>query len=518
MLEDSKDGHSFFENLVKSLHEAVIKVNLKAEILYASPQFYELFGYKPEELIDSKIIDYVHPDDIKKILRKFKEAIKSRGNLLKLEFRAHHKDGNYLNIDSRGKLIEEEGKKRIVGVLRDVTQEKKAQKKSQFLSSLIQHIKDAIIVTDIDFNIIFVNQATESLFGYSKEELIGKSPGVLNAEPLAEEIQQKIYKTVASGQSYLGYFKNRKKNGTTFICEMKISPLISESGELNGYIGIQRDVTERKKTEKKLRQSEEKYRLLIESLSDMIFVIDEENRYEDVYTSQSKEEDLYEDPSVFLGKNVEDILPPKISNSFIECANKVRKSGTQQAFEYKLKIDGKEKWFSATIDQHKNSNKIISVVRNITKRKRAENEMKEALKKADLYKDLFIHDMTNILQNLSIPNELILYQLDKSKEDDSDYKYSKIIEQQIKRGKMLIRNVRTLSLIEDTDTNLKKVKADSLLKNAIETVEHMILEPAEITINNPIGPIYVKADDLLENVFENILINGIRHNNSDKKK
>ncbi|MFA5087497.1 MAG: PAS domain S-box protein [Candidatus Omnitrophota bacterium] len=140
----------------------------------------------------------------------------------------------------------------------------------KILSSVAEQVSDAIIVTDLDFRIRFVNKAVEDLYGYSRKYLLGKDPGLLNVEPLAEDIQQDIYRTVSSGKVWIGSHANRRKDGSAFLCEMKISPMYDQEGKVYSYISIQRDITEKKKAEELLREKESLYRLVVETQTELI--------------------------------------------------------------------------------------------------------------------------------------------------------------------------------------------------------------------------------------------------------
>lgn len=132
-----------------------------------------------------------------------------------------------------------------VGVAVDVTARRQAEQQVRFLGTIAEQTADAIIVTDTDYRIVYSNASAQGLFGYSAEEFLGRTPEMLNAEPDAPAIQNQIYKDVASGNSYLGTLRNRRKDGTTFVCEFKVSPMRDAAGRVSGYIGVQRDVSER---------------------------------------------------------------------------------------------------------------------------------------------------------------------------------------------------------------------------------------------------------------------------------
>lgn len=119
-----------------------------------------------------------------------------------------------------------------------------------FFSSITEQVSDAIIATNKKFRIIFVNKAAERLYGYSKKELIGKRPDFLNAEPMADQIEKDIHRSVVLGKTWVGRHLNRRKDGTTFICEFKITPIKDEKGKTHCYCGIQRDVSDKEEMRK----------------------------------------------------------------------------------------------------------------------------------------------------------------------------------------------------------------------------------------------------------------------------
>ncbi len=123
-----KESEENYRNLVNSISDAIIKIDLKGTISYVSPQMSDIFGFKEKELIGMNALKFVHPEDIQSMLEIMKNSIQS-GDLLYQEFRGKHKNGNYIPIAARGSVIKEEGEYRIIGVLRDITEQKEAEKK-----------------------------------------------------------------------------------------------------------------------------------------------------------------------------------------------------------------------------------------------------------------------------------------------------------------------------------------------------------------------------------------------------
>lgn len=136
---------------------------------------------------------------------------------------------------------------------REICCRREAEKSLRLLTALTEQAADSVVYTDADYKIRYVNRAAEKLFGWRKEELIGKMPDILNAEPNREEIQREIYDTISAGGLYTGESLSRRKDDSVFYCQMRICALYGEDGNICGYMGSQRDVTPRREAEMALQ-------------------------------------------------------------------------------------------------------------------------------------------------------------------------------------------------------------------------------------------------------------------------
>ena len=139
----------------------------------------------------------------------------------------------------------------------EIAERKRAEEELRFLSSVTEQVIDSIIVTNLNFEITYINEAAEKLYGYSQEELVGKNPGILNAEPEAEQLQESIYKTISSGKVWTGEHLNKRRDGSIFTCGFKISPLVDKQGQTSAYLAIQRDITERVRAQRALQKTKD---------------------------------------------------------------------------------------------------------------------------------------------------------------------------------------------------------------------------------------------------------------------
>ena len=150
-----------------------------------------------------------------------------------------------------------------------ILQRKFFEEKNNNLANIVTQSDDAIIQTNLSFEIIYINPKAEGLFGYQIDEVIGKTPEIFNAEKTAPEIQNQIYQTVSQGKTYSGEYLNKRKNGNTFWCQMKISPLTDNHGTVYGYMSSSRDITERKKAEEEQRKLHEKSLFLSKTANEL---------------------------------------------------------------------------------------------------------------------------------------------------------------------------------------------------------------------------------------------------------
>jgi diguanylate cyclase (GGDEF)-like protein/PAS domain S-box-containing protein len=218
----------------------------------------EMLGYSLEEISPTTIETWqnlIHPLDLERALNKTQKHFDGEIDEYDTEIRMKHKDGRWIWMNDRGRIVnwtENNQPLKMVGIHLDITERKKREKELQFLAKAMTNISDSVMLTDKYFKIQYINKASERLFGYTLKELKGKTPEIFNAEDLSNEIQQEIYDKISNGEIYEAEILNKRKDGSTFICEFKITPIEDSEGEVYAYTGIQRDITDRKRQEEKL--------------------------------------------------------------------------------------------------------------------------------------------------------------------------------------------------------------------------------------------------------------------------
>jgi PAS domain S-box-containing protein len=160
----------------------------------------------------------------------------------------------------------------------DITQQKQAEEQLRLLSSVTKQVSDSTIITDPNFRITFMNQAAQDLFGYTIDEARGKSLAIFNKIPPTEENRQIIKKTMEAGKVYSAIISKKRKDGTTIICDCRISPMYDEKGKIVSLIDVQRDITKQKDVETKLQEHKKLIDSILATMPEGVLVIDNQDR------------------------------------------------------------------------------------------------------------------------------------------------------------------------------------------------------------------------------------------------
>lgn len=150
------------------------------------------------------------------------------------------------------------------------------QEELRKLSRAVEQSASLVAITDSNGEIAYVNPKFCELTGYVPDELIGRNPRILKSDDLPAETYRQLWKTITAGGEWQGEFHNRKKNGELFWTISTISPIRNRRGEITHFISVQEDITERKRSEAALRESEAKYRSVVELSPDIICVHQDE--------------------------------------------------------------------------------------------------------------------------------------------------------------------------------------------------------------------------------------------------
>lgn len=212
----------------------------------------DIIGKNDFDLFPYEIAQKFYQDDIE-VMQQAKPVINH------IEFlRSHNGSEKWLST-SKFPLFNDKGQViGLVGIGRDITSQKNAEKKIIQLSKGIEQNPAAIVITNINGNIEYVNERFSDISGYTVDELLGQNPRILKSGFTPEIEYKKLWKTITAGNEWRGDFLNKKKNGDLFWESALISPIRDDMGEIINFIGIKEDITHRKQMENDLITAKEK--------------------------------------------------------------------------------------------------------------------------------------------------------------------------------------------------------------------------------------------------------------------
>ena len=400
-----------------------------------------------------------------------------------------------------------------------------ANYKIRNLRLIIDSIFEEITILDTSYNITDVNKAFCERYKVSKEDVLGKKCYKLThgsnhvcTLPECKCPVENVIKTGKSSKSIHTHYKN----GNEIFLELVAYPIKTDEGKVEQIVKIGRDITKQEKIKLEIRESEEQLNLILSNMDDSVFVISKNLKI--LYMNKKAEEHF---GKCSIGDTCYEVLMNRDEICEHCTFNKLMNNYNANIRFEKLFINSQrneKKYFEhscSPILSFKGEPAIIDIIRDITFRKKAEKSLKksereyqEAYKRSKFYKDLFTHDINNILQIINSSLELIVLNLNRVNFKSSIKELVNTAQEQVSRAAKLAFNVRRISEIEDTGLYLTAIDVRDVIGTSIQYITNGFQnKKIKIEVMHLERPIYIRANDVLQEVFDNILINAVLHNN-----
>ncbi len=270
-----------------------------------------------------------------------------------------------------------------MAMIQDVTERKRAEEELLKLRLGIERSKEAMFITDINGTIVYANPAFEKIYGYSREEALGKTPRILKSGTLPQEVYKQFWDTLLAKKVVTGELINKTKDGRLLNIESSSNPILDKDGNITGFLAIQHDITERKLSEAALQESEERYRKLVEFSPDAIG-IQSEGKIVFINVAGAKLLGAV-NPEQLIGKPVIDFVHPEYQELAKERIRLMREEGknVSPSEEKFIKLDGSviDVEVIAMPFTYQGKPGIQVIMRDTTDRKRAEEALKQSEEK-----------------------------------------------------------------------------------------------------------------------------------------
>ena len=363
-----------YRMLVETVQEGIGFVDAAERITYCNRAYAGIFGLTPRELTGRSLFEFL--DDEQRQKAREQTALRREGIRSSYEIVVEAEGGERKHLSASGSPIVDEGGRfrGAVHAIIDVTERKRAEALLRQQSTAIENSIDGMAILDEDGEYAYVNEAHARLYGYDeRDELLGKGWGVLYDDEQLARFHRHTMPTLRANGQWRGEAVGRRRDGSTFPQELSISAIAG-----GGFVCVVRDVTERKRAEEARRESEERFRHLIEQAADALFVHDLRGRFVDA--NQKACELLGYTKDELLTMSVADIeenfdpaglldLWDRVADKrsvMIEGINR-HKNGTLFPVEIHLG------WFEAEGERL-----VLAAVRDVTERKLAEETLRQS--------------------------------------------------------------------------------------------------------------------------------------------
>jgi PAS domain S-box-containing protein len=399
--------------------------------------------------------------------------------------------------------------------------------KGDIYNALINDFPDVVLLLNRNGVILNASKNSSSYFNVENvEELIGRNLSDLATSGNKDKIKKDLSTLVASQSLGMVEYEFQGRSGTTFIGELSLSAFSPQRSNQEYFIAILRDITNQKIIEIELRENKQMFQLVMDNIPQLISWKDVNSIYLGCNKNFARVAGL-NDPKEIIGKNDYE-LPWKISEaeSFFEIDQLVMDTDKPEyhIIEPQLQADGKQAWLETNkIPLHNSKQEVVGILctyEDITERvnsqnalRDSENKYKEAYNRAEFYKDVFAHDVSNILQGILSSVELSRFKMGKPKKNVELFNLFDIIEDQVSRGANLVSNIRKISSVDKINRNLRKIEICSILRNSNNYIKNNFPKrKIKITFKSDYDKLFVQANELIGDVFNNILYNAVKHN------
>lgn len=389
-----RENEARYRTLVEQAFDGILFYDVNGQILECNNSGANTIGYTRDELLQMNVADLFFEQDLQ--LRPLEIPSVTEENQV-FDYRTmRRKDGSSVEIELVTRLLPDG---RYLAVGRDITDQNKALSQQNLLSSIVNSTDDAILSTDINGLITSWNKGAEQIYGYTAEEMIGKSHQELLPDQVYSDellIMDRIYR----GELLQHYeTKRKRKDGALIQVSITTSPLLNKKGELTGISKVVRDITKQKGDEERIRLSNERYEAVAKATSDAIWDFDYKNQRTFIAGTGYRDLFGYDLVNTFSEPNFwEERIHPDDYAQVMEKMERVKLDpGTNQSnLEYRFrKADGSWAYlndrFFIIRDKDGNSLRLLGAKQDITRQKEAEKELiKSAEEKQLLYERLAI--------------------------------------------------------------------------------------------------------------------------------
>jgi PAS domain S-box-containing protein len=374
------ESEQLYRTLIENSLTGIYMIK-KGGFIFANENFRTITGYSEEDLKSMDPVDIIHPEHRERIRNRVESRLRGEGVTSEYETEIVRKDGTIRDMLLRAAIVVFEHQPAVLGNLIDITELKRTEKalreSEEKYRTILESIEDGYFEVDIAGNLTFFNDSICKILGYSGDELTGMNSREYTDKKDVKKLYQAFNKVYTTGQPSKAFdWGIIRKDGAKGHVDASISLINDGEDHPIGFRGIVRDITEEKSIEEALRQSEEKYRNILESIEEGYYEVDLKGDF--TFFNDSFRKIVGYTKYELLEANYRQYTDPELAKGMYQAFNKVYVSEKpMKGYEWEIiSKDGIKRYLEISISLRNDSegNRIGfgGIVRDVTERKLAE--------------------------------------------------------------------------------------------------------------------------------------------------
>jgi len=527
--EELKASEEKYKSLFESASDAIFLMD-KEIFIDCNPATLKMFGCQREDIIGKPPYKFSPPfqPDGRTSKEKALELINRAFNGERLAFEWIHSklDGTLFDAEVRLNRVSFKNNYYLLAIVRDISEKKGKEQQIRLLANALESVNECVSITDLNNRIIYINKKFSEIYGYSVNELIGKSILVVRSEKNDPEVVKQIYPQTLKG-GWKGELWNKRKNGEEFLIRLSTSPVLDEQNKIIALIGVATDITKEKELFNKIKYDAERLKILFENAPEPIFVCDYNARILEI--NQASEDLVGWKKGEAINKTFFElnILDKKNFYKAAKVFYKAMKKQPTGPDELEIFTKKGEKLY-VEVSTHpiliEGKNLILCTARNITEKKKILLELaraKEEAENANRQKTIFFAAMSHEIRtpiNAILGFSEVLKDIFYEKSEPEVKNYFEILQNAAKTLLHIISQLLDFSRLEagSFKYQIKEVNFNNEIIEVVDLLK-MLAEKKNLKLQAelPSEEIIVKADQYtLNGIITNLLNNAIKY--SDK--
>ncbi|HEX2191262.1 MAG TPA: PAS domain S-box protein [Longimicrobiaceae bacterium] len=516
-----------FRALIENALDLITIVDAEGRVRFNSPSVRRILGYRPERLDGVSILDYVHPDDVAPTREALARMTRDPGASHRVELRFRSRGGGWRVLECVGRtLLQGSAAAGVVVNSRDVTERREVEAalrgSEESYRGLFDNLSELVYIQDLEGRFLNVNEAVVRAYGYSREELVGETPGIL-ADPGRVDVEDTMarFERAVAGEPQRFEWWGRRRDGSIFPKEVVLTRSTYFGQE--AVIAVARDITERKQAEDAVRAVKEQQEALLNNIPDLAWLKDARHRVLAVNEAVARAAGV--DRDFCAGKTDFEIWPQDVAEKIRADDERVLREGTQLVTEERYTQPDGSVHYLETVKQPFRDHEgriagTVGIARDITERKLTELALQRAKEEAEAANQAKSEFLSRMSHELRTPMNSILGFAQLLARRELAPEQRKGVDHILKAGHHLlnlINEVLDLARIESNrqQLSLEPVRVGDAVQEALTLVRPLAAQHGCELAADAAGEVaaYVTADrQRLTQVLLNLLSNALKYN------